>query len=863
MIPYQRKIKARVRRIIWFLCVAVAMLATPAVTWEQAPSTLESMHLSRAVRPWEFLSATGQRSALLGHEDGKMEAWVYPLKLLRDLHLIFHVGSRSIAGEALARSIEVKPESTAILYADDTFSAREIFFAPVSESGAVILVEVDTEQPLEIEVEFARDFQLEWPGAIGGTYMEGLPDGHGFLFGEESRKFAGMIGSPTGGNLRAEYQTNYSEAVASSFRLGSTAKGRETKVVVLAASTHGREDTTRTYQKLSGSYQALLKQSADYYRDYLSQTVHLEIPDRELQQAYDWSRVSVLQGLVTNPDLGTGLIAGYRTSGLSQRPGFAWFFGRDSLWTSLALNACGDFTTTKTALTFLSKFQREDGKIPHEISQAAGYVNWFKDFHYGFASADATPLYIIAMDDYLQQSGDTGFIKEKWSSIWKAYEFLRSTWDAQGFPRNEGIGHGWVEGGPLLPVRTEFYQTGVGTEALRALADLAHAAGQDDQTHELGNLFSQQKARLNEAFWIVEKDRYAFALDSNSKVVDELSVLGTVPMWFGLLDESKANKTIVQLAELEHQTDWGMRIISSSSPKYSSQGYHFGSVWPLFTGWASVGEYRYHQAQTAYTNLRSNALLAFDGSLGHVTEVLSGTNYEPLSTSSPHQIWSAAMVVSPLLRGMFGLQRDVPKQTLTFAPHTPADWGWYTLKNVEIGTARVDLRSRKTIGELILEVDQNGGGPFKLHYEPAISPRTKVLGVELNGKPAEYHVTAGELDQHVVIHTTITGKLNTIRIRMKNDFGITYHLTLPTLGERSQGLRMLTETWSASRDALTLEFSGTPGASYELPVWNVKLVTSVDGAKLVDTTTQGTVARIELPGAKTESSAHSKVVFHF
>src|SRR3984885_8425815 len=72
----------------------------------------------------------------------------------------------------------------------------------------------------------------------------------------------------------------------------------------------------------------------------------------------------------------------------------------------------------------------------------------------------------------------------------------------------------------------------------------------------------------------------------------------------------------------------------------SGGGYHYGSVWPLFTGWASVGEYRYHREFPAYSNLRANALLALDGSLGHVTEVLSGDYYQPLSTSSPHQIWS-------------------------------------------------------------------------------------------------------------------------------------------------------------------------------------------------------------------------------
>jgi glycogen debranching enzyme len=843
--------------------VLLAMLFVPAVTWEQARPMSDSTHLSRALRPWEFLPATGQQAAFLGHEDGKMEAWVYPLKLLRDLHLIFHEVGRDIPGEALARSIDVKPECASILYADDTFQAREIFFAPVQENGGVIFVEVSTEQPLEIEVQFTRDFQLQWPGAIGGTYLEKLADGHGFFFGEESRRFAAMIGSPTGGNLRAEYQTNYSEAPESSFRLGVSNKGQDRKLIVLSASTRGREEAAKSYQKLSASYSQLLKESAEYYQNYLRQTVNLEIPDQQLQQAYDWSRISVMQGLVSNPDLGTGLIAGYRTSGLSQRPGFAWFFGRDSLWTSLALDAAGDFATTKVALTFLGKFQREDGKIPHEISQAAGYVNWFKDFPYGFASADATPLYIIALDDYLQQSGDTDFIKQTWSKIWKAYEFLRSTEDAQGFPQNQGVGHGWVEGGPLLPVKTEFYQSGVGTEALQALADLADATGQNDKIAEFKTLYAQQRSKLNDAFWVADKNRYALALDSNNKAVDELSVLSTVPMWFGLLEESKADKTIAQLAEFEHQTDWGMRIISSSSPKYSSQGYHFGAVWPLFTGWASVGEYRYHQAQPAYSNLRSNALLAFDGSLGHVTEVLSGTNYEPLSTSSPHQIWSAAMVVSSMLRGMFGLERDARKHTLTFAPHVPVDWEWYALRNVRIGGSQVDLRSKRTVGEVLLEVTQSTPESLTLHYEPAISARAKVLAVDLNGKPLPYHVSASESDQHVVVHTALTGKTNRIRIRMQNDFGVAYHLTLPALGEQSQGLRIVSETWSAAHDSFILELSGTPGAIYDLSLWNAKQIQTVEGAKLLDTAGRPTVARIELRAQDADGPAHGKVVFHF
>src|SRR5439155_15537558 len=105
----------------------------------------------------------------------------------------------------------------------------------------------------------------------------------------------------------------------------------------------------------------------------------------------------MLQGIVNNPLLGTGLIAGYRTAGEGQRPGFAWFFGRDALWTDLALDAEGDFATARATLEFLANYQRSDGKIPHEISQSASLLPWFTSFPYGYASADATPLYIIAL----------------------------------------------------------------------------------------------------------------------------------------------------------------------------------------------------------------------------------------------------------------------------------------------------------------------------------------------------------------------------------------------------------------------------------------------------------------------------------
>ncbi len=850
-----------------FFCasiVAAVILGIGVTTgWgQQIQEKPHNLELARAVRPWEFLPVTGTRAGLLGDESGRMEAWVYPLKIFREFHLKFHTEGRDLAAESLARTITVRPESATILYAGDTFSVRETFFVPVQEQGALILLDVETEQPLEIEAFFHRDFQLEWPAALGATYLDWSAQQHAFYFGEEQRKFSALVGSPTATEPRSEFQTNYSERQESSFRLGPIAKGKESRLIVIAGSLEGRAAAEKTYQHLTADYAKLLKDSAEYYRTYLEKTVSVELPDAQIQQAYDWARISMLQGMVNNPSLGTGLVAGYRTSGESQRPGFAWFFGRDSFWTSFALNAAGDFSNSRTALEFISKYQREDGKIPHEISQGASFVNWFKDYPYPYASADATPLYIIAVNDYVTESGDTAFAKEKWESLRKAYEFLKSTYDARGLPQNFGVGHGWVEGGPLLPVKTEYYQSGLGAEALRALSNLARVTGQEELSKALKKDFEKQRLLVNESFWIADKKRFAFALDKNDKKVDEPSVLATVPMWFGLPSEADAAPMIQQLADFDYQTDWGMRIISNRSPLFSGGGYHYGSVWPLFTGWASVAEYRYHQTFPAYANLRANALLALDGSLGHVTEVLSGDYYQPLSTSSPHQIWSAAMVVSPLLRGMFGLAIDAKTGAVTFAPHAPVGWTRFTIRNVRSGDARMDLTYSRDPGAITLEVNCAGTTACPVGFEPSLSLSAEVLGAELNGKPVPFHVAANGEDQHALVRFEARGKSNTLKIRVRNDFNVSYDSSLPRLGSRSEGLRVLTQMWTPRRDALTLELAGSAGAEYELAV-NPGQLTSVEGAGPVHSESGVQAVRVRFPAGEPGTYVKTRVVFHF
>ena len=816
--------------------------------------------LSRPVRTWEFVDAAGPRAGILGAEDGTLEAYVYPLKIFGGLKLRFITGAQVIPGESIARRIISRPGSYIITYTGDDFQVDETLVAPVDEPGAVILLDVRARNTLRIDVEFQRDFQLMWPASIGTGYAAWNGQRKWFEFGADGYPFAAVFGSADAALESLEYATNYSGSAHALFTLGEI-KGHAQRLLAVAASFKSADDARAVYNRLVARSGQLADETERFYGGYLANTVELSLPDARLQQAYDWSRISVVKGFVDNPFLGRGLVAGYGPSKGAYRPGFAWFFGRDSFWTSLALTSAGDFANARAAIQFISHFQRDDGKIPHEISQSASLVDWFKQFPYGYASADATPLYAIAMGEYVRASGDVAFAHEQAPHLWKALAFMRSTWDEAGFPRNLHVGHGWVEGGPLLPVRVELYQAACYVEALRSLAILASILNDGQHAQELDAEFAQKRATLERQFWLAgtaaSPAAYAFAIGTNGQPVDQPSILATVPMWFDLLDRQHAQEMIGLLAHEPFATDWGTRIISSHSALYDPAGYHFGSVWPLFTGWAAVGEYRNHAAEPALANLRANAWLALDGAGGNTTEVLSGDSYSPLSTASPHQIWSAAMVVSPLLRGLLGLESDAAGRKIVFAPHLPADWQTVGVHGMPLPGARVNLDMQRDAGTLRLTIANSGNDVIHVEFAPAYPPCAHVESASLDGKPIAWKTDSEYLDWHPRFDIAAPPGSTTLAIHHRGLFGYALPFSPPQLAGRSMNLKVVSERWSDNGRRLVLTVSGRPAHDYRLELVNGDLLESVDGGTREGA--DGLIVRI--PAASTDDYVDHQITF--
>ncbi len=211
---------------------------------------------------------------------------------------------------------------------------------------------------------------------------------------------------------------------------------------------------------------------AERYKKLLASATTIETPDKALNEAFQWAVVSIeqLRARVQATDE-TAMVAGYYASGDSARPGFGWFFGRDSLYTLYAINGYGDFALSKAELEFLIHRQRADGKIMHEYSQTAAAIDW-QAFPYMYAAADSTPLFLLAVEDYVKASGDTPFLNANREAIEKAWAFET---DPAHDTDHDGIydnsqGTGWVESWPGGMPHQEIYLALLDQQASAAMA---------------------------------------------------------------------------------------------------------------------------------------------------------------------------------------------------------------------------------------------------------------------------------------------------------------------------------------------------------------------------------------------------------
>ena len=672
--------------------------------------------------PW---TVAGEHGALLGRQNGKFEAWTWPVKILSNFSIRAELADYAVPIDvnALAAEIEVTPAETVITYSHAAFTIRQHMFAArgsaAPAAGAAVFFEIDAVRPMDVVFSFTPEMLRMWPapnfGRPNGEWAAKENSGV-YVLHTDNPEFSALVAMPrTKPGIQVPYQ-EHPQTYPLEFKLSFDPKRDRGMVFPLVmAMTDGKTPVDQA-ARINADLPALYHQTQSYYRDFFARRLTAETPDRRLNEALQWAEIAVDQAQVDYHGE-TGMVAGYYESADSARPGYAWFFGRDTLWTTYAINSYGDFGLTRRALGFLMKRQRADGKIMHEFSQSADAVDW-KMTPYFYASADSTPLLVMAMWDYVKTSGDTGYLKANSEAVRRAYNFMQAHLSSDGI-YNNSEGTGWVESWPQGMPYQEIYLAALHQQAAEAMSRLADIMGDGDLSSKAREQAAHIREEIEAEYFDAAKQFYAFSLNKDGSKDNTASIYPAVAWWDGVLSLKQAGPMLTRWASSEFSADWGTRDISNQTPFYDPISYHQGSIWPLFTGWVSLAEYRAGRPYAGYAHLMQNANLTWAQDLGSVTELLSGDFYQPLGRSSSHQMWSSAMVISPLLRGLFGLDWDALHHTLRTVPHLPAEWDSAGLKNVPLGNGFADISYQRQGSTLLVQAKAGGTEAFCLQSSNA------------------------------------------------------------------------------------------------------------------------------------------------
>ncbi len=802
------------------LLLLAAFLIGPAAgsaqTGDTPPGLTGQWRLEGPARPGAYIDAIGRSAAWLGEEQGRLEAWVWPWKLFHDFNLAVRTGE--VGGEIdlgpFARTVVVHPWGVEITFVHSRFSVRQTLFAQATDPVLVARLDVDTSVDLTLVLSFVPDLAPMWPAGMGGQYAfydAALP---GYILSESRRKVNAVVVCSEAARGSAAPAHQLAGAGAFEIPVDRTRAAAGPVVVVVTAGSEAREVTVARGQAFAARGRELLAEREKAW-SALPKTV-LALPEPALQAAWDWGVASLLDGFQYTPGLGTGLVAGFGPTGSGYRPGFSWYFGGDTSINAFGLTAAGQGWVLKETFPFLERFQREDGKMMHELTRSAPLLDWFGEYPYAYIHGDTTPFYVVALADYVRWTGDTAILEDSWPHLLKAWEFGRwADEDGDGLMDNSRAGLGASELGSLREgLQTDVFLATVWTQALADLAGLAPLAGRPDLVPGFQAEHERARARLAELFTDPATGTLNFGVAVGGEPKRDATAWSAWPIVFGLVTGPTAENTLDRLASARLSTDWGVRMLAEDSPFYDPIAYNNGAVWPFLTGWVARAEYAAGRRHTGYQHLQQIGWNTFIDARGRHPEVMSGDYFTALETSVPHQLFSSSPIPADLVRGLLGLELDLPAGRLAVRPQLPGGWSSLQLAGFPVGAGRsVNIKVSRRIEGGRTHYDLEMIGPPGL--EVTFAPRPGPLEGFLEGWSATRKIDpSGQLNLSRAGRSGLDVVMDGVAWR-RIDTGI--WRTRPREGAPPTGLRFLRVDPVGER-AVELLLEGRAGWEYRLPL---------------------------------------------
>ncbi|MBA2775017.1 MAG: amylo-alpha-1,6-glucosidase, partial [Nocardioidaceae bacterium] len=419
-------------------------------------------------------------------------------------------------------------------------------------------------------------------------------------------------------------------------------------------------------------------------------------------------------------------------------PWFLTLFGRDSLWAARMLTPFTHVLTMSTLRTLARRQGRHDdlgteeqpGKILHEVrkGEVALSVSSLPPVYYG--SVDATPLFVTTLADAWQWGAPQDEVADLIPAARRCLTWLTVQSEESGWLRyidhnGQGLSNqGWKDShdsvqfadGRLAdpPIALSEVQAYAYEAAVRG-GELLASFG-EPEVEGLAAWAASLKKRFVADFWVNDGSGTggypAVALDGSGARVDGVAsnmghLLGT-----GILDDSEVGLVAARLRSDDMSSGFGLRTLTTGSPRFSRLSYHGGSVWPHDTAIAVLGLAREGRIEQAAA-LTAGILLAAEGFGYRLPELYGGDGADDVAFPSAYpaacrpQAWAAAAPLACLV-ALTGIDVDAAAGRISHPAKVSTLLGAFRIDGLRLGAVSFSV-SVDSDGMVAVEVPDGEG----------------------------------------------------------------------------------------------------------------------------------------------------------
>jgi len=399
-------------------------------------------------------------------------------------------------------------------------------------------------------------------------------------------------------------------------------------------------------------------------------------------------------------------------------PWFMTLFGRDSLVAARFLLPLGTEFALGTLRTLARRqgtrhdpvTEEEPGKILQEVrSEGLGEDGTMLPATY-FGTVDATALFVVLLGEAWRWGAPKDEVRALlpciqrcllWLERCAGQEFIRYVDHSGTGLTNQGWkdSHDSVQWRDGTLARAPIALSEVQAYAYHAAvlgADLLEAYRVGDPGHWRD--WAQELAeRFRLHFWTRDgRGRYpGIALDADGRLVDSATsnmghLLGT-----GLLDAEESLLVAQRLSDATMSSGFGVRTLTTDSPRYSGLSYHGGSVWPHDTMITALGAARDGHVDLAVT-LTAGVVRAAPTFGLRLPELYGGDAATDVAGPAAYpaacrpQAWSAAGAVAGL-SVLLGLEADLPHGRVAVWPSARRPFGELSVHDLTLGSGLLSV----------------------------------------------------------------------------------------------------------------------------------------------------------------------------